>query len=246
MKKIENQIKQQMENREIPVSENAWDKLSAMMDNDDSLPKETKSGKTKMRSINFRWMYAVAASVVILISVFVLNPFKENEMEEPRFDPPRRAQQLSVTTPQSQVATENEELNLVKPNSEQENEINSEEIQSEIVEVNPEIIQPEKIKIHSKLNSTKKEEFNIENKTEIAHNQKQNTEVSEPKLDLKLPETEVPQEIASNQIPQEKPKAERKKSKYVDADMLLYSVENNQSISESRNNSKLVIIDFNK
>ena len=136
MKKIENQIKQQMENREIPVSENAWDKLSAMMENEDSLPKETKSGKTKMRSINFKWMYAVAASVVILISIFVLNPFKENEMEEPRF---------AIES----VPNENTE-NSIPEKMEQNNEMISEEIQSEIVEVNPEIISSEKNQIHSK------------------------------------------------------------------------------------------------
>jgi len=240
MKKIENQIKQQIENREIPVSENAWDKLSAMMENEDSLLNETKSEKTKTRSINFKWMYAIAASVVILISIFVVNPFEKSEMEETRFD------KLSVTTPQSQVETQNEKPNSVKPNSEQENEINSEEIQSEIVEVNPEIISSEKNKIHSKLNSTKKEDFIIDNKTKVAHNQEENIEISPPKLDLILPKVEVPQEIASTEIPEEKAAPEKTKSKYVDADMLLYSIENNQNISESKNNSKLVIIDFNK
>ena len=230
MKKIENQIKQQIENREIPVSENAWDKLSEMMENEDSLPKETKSGKTKVRSINFKWMYAVAASVVILISIFVVNPFGENEVEKP---------QIAIES----VPNENIE-NSIPEKLASKNEMILEEISSEIVK--NEIVESEKTKINSKSNSTKKEEFNIENKTEIAQNQEENIEISEPKLDLILPKVEVPQEIASTEVPQEKPQIEKKKSKYVDADMLLYSIENNQSISESKKNSKLVIIDFNK
>lgn len=232
MKKIEKQIKEQIENREIPVSENAWDKLSAMMENEDSLPKETKSENKTLPSINTWWMYAVAASVVILISIFALNPFEENEIGKP---------QIAIES----VPNENTE-NSIPEEMEQENEMISEEIQSEIVEVNPEIISSEKSKIHSKFNSTKKEEINIENKTEIAQNQKENIEISEPKLDLILPKVEVPQEIASTEIQEVKSEPEKKKSKYVDADMLLYSIENNQSISESKDNSKLVIIDFNK
>lgn len=122
----------------------------------------------------------------------------------------------------------------------------SEEIPAEIAEVKNEFIQPENQKIHSKSNSAKKEEFSIQNKMEIVQNPVVEKEISKPELNLKLPEPEVPQEIASTGFPETKQQTEKKKNKYVDAGMLLYSVENNQTISESRDNSRLVIIDFNK
>ena len=216
------QIKSQLAQRNLNPSENSWAKLSQMMD----------AEKPQQKTVRFPkwWKMVVAASVAILVAVWAVNPFGENEIEKP---------QIAIES----VPNENIE-NSIPEKLKSKNEMILEEISSEIVK--NEITEPEKTKINSKLNSIKKEEFIVENKTEIAQNQEENIKISEPKLDLILPKVEVPQEIASTDIPEEKPQIEKKKSKYVDADMLLYSIENNQNISESKDNSKLVIIDFNK
>src|SRR5690606_2688416 len=60
---IENQIKSQLESREIPVSENAWERLGAMMEEDSS---EQKSEKPTQKL----WMpMSIAASVAVLIGL---------------------------------------------------------------------------------------------------------------------------------------------------------------------------------
>ncbi|MGB6093308.1 MAG: hypothetical protein WBF83_06075, partial [Moheibacter sp.] len=54
---------------------------------------------------------------------------------------------------------------------------------------------------------------------------------------------EVKPMIAQQNDSVQKPK---KKTDYTDPNMLLYSIEHNQSVKQNESNSKLVIIDFNK
>lgn len=75
---LEHNIKTQLENREIPVSENAWDRLQQMMDE----PEIASPQKT-----NKRWIpLSIAASMLLLIGIFwtmsakVEPNFKENQI----------------------------------------------------------------------------------------------------------------------------------------------------------------------
>jgi len=234
MKKIEDQIKQQLENREIPVSENAWGKLSGMIEGE-SLTDEAKAESIRNIHSDRWWLYPAAASVVILISLFVVNPFEKTEIRE------------------IQVVNSGETFQE-KPV--EENEMSSGGVSAEIVNVVTEqkLIKTENQKANPDLKSIKKEETVIQNQTKVAQKEVEKTEVLvSPEIKLNLPQIESPQQIASNEVQDVKPKSENpaadgqvKKSKYVDAGMLLYSVENNQTISESKDNTKLVIIDFNK
>src|SRR5690606_23456429 len=56
---LENNIKNQLENREIPVSENAWEKLSGMMDE-----------KPVERKIKPWFWMGIAASVAVIVGLF--------------------------------------------------------------------------------------------------------------------------------------------------------------------------------
>lgn len=66
--------------------------------------------------------------------------------------------------------------------------------------------------------------------------------IEEPKLEKPIVE-EVKPMIAQQNDSVQKPK---KKTDYTDPNMLLYSIEHNQSVKQDESNSKLVIIDFNK
>lgn len=66
--------------------------------------------------------------------------------------------------------------------------------------------------------------------------------IEEPKLEKPIAE-EVKPMIAQQNDSVQKPK---KKTDYTDPNMLLYSIEHNQSVKQDESNSKLVIIDFNK
>lgn len=91
-----------------------------------------------------------------------------------------------------------------------------------------------------------------------------NQKVSKDKI-IKIQNPEIPQEVAIEKIEEqksEKPIVEevkpmiahqndsvqkpKKKTDYTDPNMLLYSIEHNQSVKQDESDSKLVIIDFNK
>ncbi len=229
MKKIENQIREQLENREIPVSEDAWDKLSGMM----QIGSRSLSGAETTKKLQLKkwWLYAAAASVVILISVFIINPFEKVEMRE-----------IQIVDSEK----------TIRQNSIEEHEMIQDEVPAEIatIVIEPEPIRPESqknTKVEPEFNSEKIEKIINQSQTEIVRKPVEKTEGSpSPEIKLNLPEIKTPQQIASNEVQEIKPEPEKKKSKYVDAGMLLYSVENNQAISETSDNTKLVIIDFNK
>lgn len=226
MKNIENQIRQQLENREIPVSENSWEKLSAMMDEVPETSGRTRAyGNVQMKGW---WMFSAAASVAILISFFALNPFEKKEI------------------PEATVVSSHKNLQQ-KPV--QENETFPDEISTEIADTGADMesVKPENKKVKTKLNSNQKERIIVQDKMEIAENQVEEPRIPiSPEIRMNIPEPQPVQEMTSNKVQETKPKPEKKNGKYVDADMLLYSVENNKAISESKDNTKLVIIDFNK
>lgn len=217
---IEQHIKSQLDERNLNPSESSWEKLSQMLDEE----------KPQAKTIRFPkwWTIAIAASVVVCISIFVMNPFEQTKEAQ--------IQIVDTKKVSSEISTD-------------KNEMSSEEIQ------------PGNIHANEKSVSNKTQLVESDSKSEIRIKSKQNSEIiqtpviqektSEVNLiqqELKLPEIKKQEEIAVNSETEKKSKPEvKKKTNYTNPDMLLYSVENNQAISETNNdNSRLVIIDFNK
>lgn len=215
---IENQIKSQLESREIPVSENAWERLGAMMEEDSSEQKSKKPVKKL-------WMpISIAASVAVLIGLIWGWDSLGSE----------------VPANQQMVSVEKKEIEKVVeqpiPNS---NELPSEEKGKLVENSHPnsplETIKPTSKPVREEVLVKNSEEKSVENPVEVQLNENKN---DKPQIELKTEPV-----MALNTDSLSKPKS---KPNYVDPEMLLYSIENNQAVQEKNSGSRLVIIDFNK
>lgn len=203
---FEKNIKNQLKNREIDVSENAWERLNEMMKDDQS----TEKKKYKL------WIpMSIAASLAIIFGTFWwMNQSNQQIPEE-----------------------------ILQPNIVQ---ISNDEISNDSVEKSIDAI--DKIKTSEKIASTtefeiQKNEVEIEPITEeIVANQEVSVETN-MELNDSMTFQENPSEWAQVDVSEEK----EVEKKYVNPEMLLYSIENNQVIQEVQTNrSKMVIVDFNK
>lgn len=202
---FEKNIKNQLQNREIDVSENAWERLNEMMKDEQS----TEKKKYKL------WIpMSIAASLAIIFGTFWwMNQSNQQIPEE-----------------------------ILQPNIVQ---ISNDEISNDSVEKSIDRI--DKNKITEEIATT---EFEIQkNKVEIEPITEKivaNQEVSvETNMELNDSMTfqENPSEWAQVDVSEEK----EVEKKYVNPEMLLYSIENNQVIQEVQTNrSRMVIVDFNK
>lgn len=209
-------IKSQLAERTLQPSENSWEKLSKMLDEEKPQAKAFSFAKWKI--------FAVAASFTVLFTVsgliLIQKPAAENTL---------------------QVA-------------------GSEKISSEEKSINPEIISekmiPKEIQVNSNPNS-EKTEIHLTINSVITETPKESAQKTEPlqtanfqakteKTKLQLTEIEDREEIAKADTPEPESNPEEKKTNFVNPDMLLYSVENNQAITESNSNTRLVLFDFNK
>lgn len=210
---LENKIKSQFENRELDVSEDAWTKLNAMLDE----PVQ-ESKKLQLNS----WIpIGIAASILLIFGWIFLN--QESKTEELNLKLEEKiVQQKEVQD------VENKMIVVDEPQ-----EINSKEPEKLVVQ-EPEILEKklktEKIQVPD--SKVKLVANPIENQVQ------QTKEIHK----IELPTPEVKALVAENkQVAKEKPN-------YVDAEMLLYSIENNKAVKQknTESNSKLVLIDFNK
>ncbi|MGB6083018.1 hypothetical protein [Moheibacter sp.] len=208
--KLENNIKNKLENREIPVSENAWEKLSEMLE---EKPQERKI-------IPWFWM-GIAASVAVILGLFF---------------------GLNYLNPEPEAKTGNPTEMVIQNADNQPEEIISSE--REIVQNEAEIaIQTKENHYADNLNPTEilktpKKEIWIENSNENRVVEEIIKEYTEPKVG----QNEEPVMVL-NTDSISKPV---KKANYVDPEMLLYSIENNQAVQQKNSGSRMVIIDFNK
>ncbi len=98
--KLENQFREKLSNREIQPSENAWDRLDAML----SVADLTKNTEASIeRKSKYRWMY-VAATLLGFILIATIFLFQTQEMidvsnEQVVFDQNKEAQQNSEESP---------------------------------------------------------------------------------------------------------------------------------------------------
>jgi|SRR5690625_4725680 len=203
---FEKNIKNQLNNREIDVSENAWERLNEMMKDDQS----TEKKKFKL------WIpMSIAASLALIFGTFGWMNQSDQQIPEETFQP-----------------------NIVQ--------ISNDEISNDSVEKS--IDATEKTKISQKIASTtefeiQKTEVEIESITEeIVANQEVSVETN-MEFNDSMTFQENPSEWAQVDVSEEK----EVEKKYVNPEMLLYSIENNQVIQEVQTNrSKMVIVDFNK
>lgn len=202
---FEKNIKNQLQNREINVSENAWERLNEMMKDEQS----TEKKKYKL------WIpMSIAASLAIIFGTFWWMNQSNQQIPE----------------------------KILQPNIVQ---ISNDEISNDSVEKS--IVRTDKNKITEEIATT---EFEIQNnKVEIEPITEKivaNQEVSvETNMELNDSMTfqENPSEWAQVDVSEEK----EVEKKYVNPEMLLYSIENNQVIQEVQTNrSRMVIVDFNK
>ena len=206
---LENNIKNQLENREILVSENAWEKLRDMMDE-----------KPVERKIKPWFWIGVAASVAVIIGLF----FGLNYL-----DPESEAQIGNPT--QIVIQKTNQPVEVIS------NEI---EIAQHEVEIE---IQPHEIQYANHLKQTEilkssKKEIWVDNSNENQVVEEIIKEYTEPKVG----QNEEPVMVL-NTDSISKPV---KKANYVDPEMLLYSIENNQAVQQKNSGSRMVLINFNK
>ncbi len=203
---FEKNIKNQLNNREIDVSENAWERLNEMMKDDQS----TEKKKFKL------WIpMSIAASLALIFGTFGWMNQSDQQIPEETFQP-----------------------NIVQ--------ISNDEISNDSVEKSIDAI--DKIKTSEKIASTtefeiQKNEVEIEPITEeIVANQEVSVE-TKMELNDSMTFQENPSEWAQVDVSEEK----EVEKKYVNPEMLLYSIENNQVIQEVQTNrSRMVIVDFNK
>ena len=203
---FEKNIKNQLQNREIDVSENAWERLNEMM-------KDNRSTEKKKFKL---WIpMSIAASLALIFGTF----WWMNQSN----------QQIPEETFQSTIV-----------------QISNDEISNDSVEKSIDAI--DKIKTSEKIASTtefeiQKNEVEIEPITEeIVANQEVSVETN-MELNDSMTFQENPSEWAQVDVSEEK----EVEKKYVNPEMLLYSIENNQVIQEVQTNrSRMVIVDFNK
>lgn len=214
--KISNYIKDDLENRELNPSHDAWDRIQARMD---VAPSPQKS--------NFKWWLsaAVVALFTVSISIYLFsNQSKDDQPKEfvnhQEQNNPQQIQSDSNTVHSSEsILANNEKID----SSKKEVEIQTQEENKPIQ--------------HGKVQVAINEESQ---QVEMAFPTKKEA-IVEKKEDLKS-EAQPKKNIAANTT-LDSVKVNKKKKNFVDPNMLLYSIENKENLKES-NQSRVVSIGF--
>ncbi|MGV0947467.1 hypothetical protein ACTS93_09980 [Empedobacter falsenii] len=214
--KISNYIKDDLENRELNPSHDAWDRIQARMD---VAPSPQKS--------NFKWWLSAAVVALFTVSTSIYlfsNQSKDNESKEfvnhQEQNNPQQIQSDSNTVHSSEsILANNEKID----SSKKEVEIQTQEEKKPIQ--------------HGKVQVAINEESQ---QVEMAFPTKKET-IVEKKEDLKS-EAQPKKNIAANTT-LDSVKVNKKKKNFVDPNMLLYSIENKENLKES-NQSRVVSIGF--
>lgn len=216
---LENTIKNQLEKRELSVSENAWERLAQMMD-EENQPKEEKSLKVKKMNRNLWISLAIAASLALIVGV-VWN-----------FNQPS-THQLSRLN-RTPIELNSKDFKFPVPLE------NSNEFRSEVQKIE------EVYYVENRMNSKSPDS----SESNLPKNKTLETPITSEKLaeqkedfNLSSPIVDAPVEVV---VQSENQNEKEKKKNFVDPEMLLYSIENNEVVKQSGNSGKLVLIDFNK
>lgn len=213
----EKNLKNQLHDREIPFSEKAWEKLELMME---------EEKKPQINLWKKPWLYAVAASVAVFITIGYLNLHTGDETNlEKVGEAAISFHQKSNQQPNSSMF----DLSTISSIIETKTTINSE------LRNSPTIHEKDKQK-------EVKPQTELVQQSQFNQNQETKTSLNVPEIQ---PDVDIKEPVEVVKLEPKETRKETKKS-YVDPDMLLYSVEHNQAINESETNSRLVLIDFNK
>ncbi len=214
--KISNYIKDDLENRELKPSHDAWDRIQARMD---VAPSPQKS--------NFKWWLSAAVVALFTVSTSIYLFTNQSKNDEPKElvnhqeqNNPQQIQSDSNTVHSSEsILANNEKIDSSKKE----------------VEIQP---QEEKKPIqHGKVQVAINEESQ---QVEMAFPTKKEA-IAEKKEELKS-EAQPKKNIAANTT-LDSVKVNKKKKNFVDPNMLLYSIENKENLKES-NQSRVVSIGF--
>ena len=214
--KISNYIKNDLENRELNPSHDAWDRIQARMD---VAPSPQKS--------NYKWWLsaAVVALFTVTTSVYLFSNQSKNDqpkefVNHQEQNNPQQIQSDSNTVHSSEsILANNEKID----SSKKEVEIQTQEEKKPIQ--------------HGKVQVAINEESQ---QVEMAFPTKKEA-IVEKKEDLKS-EAQPKKNIAANTT-LDSVKVNKKKKNFVDPNMLLYSIENKENLKES-NQSRVVSIGF--
>ena len=214
--KISNYIKDDLENRELNPSHDAWDRIQARMD---VAPSPQKS--------NFKWWLSAAVVALFTVSTSIYLFTNQSKDDQPKEfvnhqeqNNPQQIQSDSNTVHSSEsILANNEKIDSSKKE----------------VEIQP---QEEKKPIqHGKVQVAINEESQ---QVEMAFPTKKEA-IAEKKEELKS-EAQPKKNIAANTT-LDSVKVNKKKKNFVDPNMLLYSIENKENLKES-NQSRVVSIGF--
>ena len=213
--KISNYIKDDLENRELNPSHDAWDRIQARMD---VAPSPQKS--------NYKWWLsaAVVALFTVTTSVYLFTNQSKND------EPKELVNHQEQNNPQ-QIQSDSNAIHSSESILANNEKIDS----SKEVEIKP---QEDKKPIqHGKVQVAINEESQ---QVEMAFPTKKEA-IAEKKEELKS-EAQPKKNIAANTT-LDSVKVNKKKKNFVDPNMLLYSIENKENLKES-NQSRVVSIGF--
>ena len=213
--KISNYIKNDLENRELNPSHDAWDRIQARMD---VAPSPQKS--------NYKWWLSAAVVALFTVTTSVYLFSNQSKNDQPK----------EFVNHQEKSNSEKVQLDSNTIHSSESILANNEKIDSsKEIEAQP---QEEKKPIqHGKVQVAINEESQ---QVEMAFPTKKEA-IVEKKEDLKS-EAQPKKNIAANTT-LDSVKVNKKKKNFVDPNMLLYSIENKENLKES-NQSRVVSIGF--
>lgn len=214
--KISNYIKDDLENRELNPSHDAWDRIQARMD---VAPSPQKS--------NFKWWLSAAVVALFTVSTSIYLFTNQSKDDQPK-EFVNHQEQNNPQQIQSDSNTVHSSESILA---------NNEKIDSSKKEVEIQIQEEKKPIQHGKVQVAINEESQ---QVEMAFPTKKEA-IVEKKEDLKS-EAQPKKNIAANTT-LDSVKVNKKKKNFVDPNMLLYSIENKENLKES-NQSRVVSIGF--
>lgn len=214
--KISNYIKDDLENRELNPSHDAWDRIQARMD---VAPSPQKS--------NFKWWLSAAVVALFTVSTSIYLFSNQSKDDQPKeFVNHQEQNNPQQIQPDSNTVHSSESILA-----------NNEKIDSSKKEVEIQTQEEKKPIQHGKVQVAINEESQ---QVEMAFPTKKEA-IVEKKEDLKS-EAQPKKNIAANTT-LDSVKVNKKKKNFVDPNMLLYSIENKENLKES-NQSRVVSIGF--
>ena len=214
--KISNYIKDDLENRELNPSHDAWDRIQARMD---VAPSPQKS--------NYKWWLSAAVVALFTVTTSVYLFTNQSKNDEPK-ELVNHQEQNNPQQIQSDSNTVHSSESILA---------NNEKIDSSKKEVEIQTQEEKKPIQHGKVQVAINEESQ---QVEMAFPTKKEA-IVEKKEDLKS-EAQPKKNIAANTT-LDSVKVNKKKKNFVDPNMLLYSIENKENLKES-NQSRVVSIGF--